>query len=277
MGEAFIEAKNGDHLGAAICTCQRCRAPLPSVHVPPSANGTISESLISSIASVLLPTSRRCGGRRKCRGGGGNSSPPSPPPPPAPTRITQSLLLSRVNATEPTVVAFAADEYVGMYKLLVEAGWGISIGIYDETKRAWKNGVSATSTARGGCNGKRCGIVVRFMASIPSRLSHGAKSLSAHHFCSGFHKAARAHSVRLKADHHRGYASGSTRSSGTTLSPAACNEADVTVLATNVDEHDDSMSINDAIGIAVAVTFIGCLCFCTITGIISSRSQGRGC
>merc|ERR1712159_290496 len=103
----------------------------------PLASVTISEYLTSTVLRFVVPTSRRCGGRRKgCARGNGASSSYSSPPPPPPTRIGQSVLLNRVNASH----------YVGTYKLVVEVGWGISIGIYDKTKPGWKSGVVVTSS-----------------------------------------------------------------------------------------------------------------------------------
>merc|ERR1719352_1155763 len=152
-------------------------APLRSARLslPPSVNvatATANVTAVGSLSSLpqylttLFPTVRRCGGRRgsKC---GGSSPPPSPPPPPGPTRIAQSLLLKNVNTSE----------YAGLYKVVVEAGWGISIGIYDEANRDWRLGVTATSSASNSCNGN-CGMEVRFRATVPWDLSHRAESLS---------------------------------------------------------------------------------------------------
>merc|ERR1711881_368695 len=148
-------------------------APLPAAHslIPPAHSNmtTIRDYLTSAL---LRFTSRRCGGRRKCRG---SSSPPPPPPPLPPYRIIQSVVLNRVNPSH----------YVGMYKLILEAGWGISIGIYDRTTLKWKPGISATSSASKTCDANSCGIKVQFSAEIPSHLSHRAESLSASQFCSG--------------------------------------------------------------------------------------------
>merc|ERR1711977_316782 len=198
----------------------------PSVNVATAtANVTVVGSLsslrpIGQYLTTLFPTARRCGGRRgsKC---GGSSSPPSPPPPPGPTRIAQSLLLKNVNPSE----------YAGLYKVVVEAGWGISIGIYDEANRDWMLGVTATSSASNSCNGN-CGMEVRFRATVPWDLSHRAESLSASAFCSGVAAAKEA------------------MAKGSTI--RVPNETDVTVLTTDVDYHEDGV---DWVAVGIGIGF----------------------
>merc|ERR1712093_176851 len=209
-------------------------APLRSAQLslPPSVNvatATANVTAVGSLSSLrpigqylttLFPTVRRCGGRRgsKC---GGSSSPPSPPPPPGPTRIAQSLLLKNANTSE----------YAGLYKVVVEAGWGISIGIYDEANRDWRLGVTATSSASNSCNGN-CGMEVRFRATIPWDLSHRAESLSASAFCSGVAAAKEA------------------MAKGSTI--RVPNETDVTVLTTDVDYHEDGV---DWVAVGIGIGF----------------------
>merc|ERR1712093_393192 len=175
---------------------------------------------IEKYLTTLLPTVRRCGGRRgsKC---GGSSPPPSPPPPPGPTQIAQSLLLKNVNTSE----------YAGLYKVVVEAGWGISIGIYDKANRDWMLGVTATSSASNSCNGN-CGMEVRFRATIPWNLHHRAESLSASAFCSGVAAAKEA------------------MAKGSTI--RVPNETDVTVLTTDVDYHEDGV---DWVAVGIGIGF----------------------
>merc|ERR1712159_834247 len=122
---------------------------------------------------------RRCGGRRECGSWISEGSPPSPPAPPPPLQIAQTVMLR-----SKRLLLEDASDYAGMYKLVVEAGWGISIGIYDKTGPGWKHGVNTTSSASDACNENWCGIEVLFRASVPSHLSH-AESLSASAFCSG--------------------------------------------------------------------------------------------
>merc|ERR1711977_314455 len=201
--------------------------PLPlSVNVATATANVTAVGSLSSLRPIgqylttLLPTVRRCGGRRgtKC---GGSSSPPSPPPPPGPTRIAQSLLLKNVNTSE----------YEGLYKVVVEAGWGISIGIYDEANRDWMLGVTATSSASNSCNGN-CGMEVRFRATVPWDLSHRAESLSPSAFCSGVAAAKEA------------------MAKGSTI--RVPNETDVTVLTTDVDAHED---VVDWVELGVGIGF----------------------
>merc|ERR1719409_1771401 len=217
-------------------------APLRSAQLslPPSVNvatATANVTAVGSLSSLrpigqylttLLPTVRRCGGRRgsKC---GGSSPPPSPPPPPGPTRIAQSLLLKNVNTSE----------YAGLYKVVLEAGWGISIGIYDEANRDWMLGVTATSSASNSCTGNWCGMEVRFRATVPWDLSHRAESLSASAFCSGVAAAKEA------------------MAKGSTI--RVPNETDVTVLTTDV-EHDDGVDwVELGVGIGIGVCLLLCL------------------
>merc|ERR1712023_37729 len=105
-------------------------------------------STIDEVTSTILHTLhtvRRCGGRRgKCGGSGGGRDYNSSPPPPPPTQITQHVLMKNVNASH----------YTGTSKLVMEAGWGIAIGIYN---LGWLAGVSATSTASNTCDVLRCG------------------------------------------------------------------------------------------------------------------------
>merc|ERR1711907_738403 len=122
----------------------------------------------------------------------------------------------------------------GMYKLIVEAGWGISIGIYDETGPGWKQGVSTISSASDACNKNWCGIEVSFHASVPSHLSHYAESLSASAFCSGVASAKEA------------MAQGS--------SIAVFNETDVTVSITTGHEEGENL-----IGVWLALGVVGVL------------------
>merc|ERR1711977_285885 len=124
----------------------------PSVNVATAtANVTVVGSSLRPIGeylTTLFPPVRRCGGRRGSKCGGGSSSRPPPPPPPGPTQIAQSLLLKNVNTSE----------YAGLYKVVVEAGWGISIGIYDEANREW-----------------RCDFAPRFLGTfttVPSHYQH---------------------------------------------------------------------------------------------------------
>jgi len=163
----------------------------PHVNVTAAANATVDvpvaylgEYLTSALLSTLS-TVRRCGGRRApgCVRGGGRSYSPSPPPPPPPTRIAQSLSISILKNT---------SQYTGLYKEVVEAGWGISIGIY---AAGWISGVSATSSASRSCNADWCGIEILFRATVPSGLSHHTESLSPSSFCNGVvsAKAAVAH------------------------------------------------------------------------------------
>merc|ERR1719409_2607178 len=216
-------------------------APLRSAQLslPPSVNvatATANVTAVGSLSSLrpigeylttLLPTVRRCGGRRgsKC---GGSSPPPSPPPPPGPTRIAQSLLLKNVNTSE----------YAGLYKVVVEAGWGISIGIYDEANRDWRLGVTATSSASNSCNGN-CGMEVRFRATVPWNLHHRAESLSASAFCSGVAAAKEA------------------MAKGSTI--RVPNETDVTVLTTDVDYHEGVDWVELGVGIGIGVCLLLCL------------------
>jgi len=237
-------------------------APLPSAHaaLPPHSNITTSASQLSTIGGYLsstllqmLPTSRRCGGRRKCRGG--NSTPPPPPPPPPPTRISQSLLLNRVNVSQ----------YAGEYKLVVEAGWGTSIGIYDVAKPGWRSGVSTTSSASSTCEGSRCGIEVAFRATIPAHLSHSAESLSAAGFIDGVAsaKAAMARSTTKLQGFNASMVPGIR----------VPNEADVTVLAPDVHAHTDSMdwSVIIVAGIAAVALLAVCLLPCCLGMAMSNR------
>merc|ERR1712139_390002 len=206
--------------------------PSPSVEVATATANVTAVGSLSSLRPIekylttLFPTVRRCGGRRgsKC---GGSSSPPSPPPPPGPTQIAQSLLLKNVNTSE----------YAGLYKVVVEAGWGISIGIYDEANRDWRLGVTATSSASNSCNGN-CGMEVRFRATIPWDLHHRAESLSASAFCSGVAAAKEA------------------MAKGSTI--RVPNETDVTVLTTDV-EYDDGV---DWVKLGVGIGFGVCLLLC---------------
>merc|ERR1711959_126433 len=215
-------------------------APLRSAQLslPPSVNVATATANVTAVGSLsrlrpigeylttLFPTVRRCGGRRgsKC---GGSSSPPPPPPPPGPTQIAQSLLLKNVNTSE----------YVGLYKVVVEAGWGISIGIYDEANRDWRLGVTATSSASNSCNGN-CGMEVRFRATVPWNLHHRVESLSASAFCSGVAAAKEA------------------MAKGSTI--RVPNETDVTVLTTDVD-HDDGVDwVELGVGIGIGVCLLLC-------------------
>merc|ERR1711939_732330 len=214
--------------------------PVSELSLPPSVNVATATANVTAVGSLsrlrpiqylttLFPTVRRCGGRRgsKC---GGSSSPPSPPPPPGPTQIAQSLLLKNVNTSE----------YAGLYKVVVEAGWGISIGIYDEANRDWRLGVTATSSASNSRNGN-CGMEVRFRATIPWNLHHRAESLSASAFCSGVAAAKEA------------------MAKGSTI--RVPNETDVTVLTTDVDYHEhgvDWVAVGIGIGFGVLLlVFLG--------------------
>merc|ERR1711977_171050 len=217
--------------------------PSPSVNVATAtANVTVVGSSLRPIGeylTTLFPPVRRCGGRRgsKC---GGSSSPPPPPPPPGPTRIAQSLLLKNVNTSE----------YAGLYKVVVEAGWGISIGIYDKANRDWMLGVTATSSASNSCNGN-CGMEVRFRATVPWDLSHRAESLSPSAFCSGVAAAKEA------------------MAKGSTI--RVPNETDVTVLTTDV-EHDDGVDwVKLGVGIGIGVCLLLCL------GAVLCAAIGAAC
>jgi len=214
-------------------------APLPAahpailrsshVHKISTANATVDvpvaylgEYLTSALSSTLS-TVRRCGGRRApgCVGGGGRSY--SPPPPPPPTQIAQSLSLK------------TTSQYTGLYKEVVEAGWGISIGIY---AAGWISGVSATSSASRRCNADWCGIEILFRATVPSDRGHHAEALSPSAFCNGMASAKAA------------LAYGSTM-----LVP---NVTDVKVTTTNVDTHEDGrdwVELGFYIGV---VTFLVC-------------------
>merc|ERR1711977_116438 len=163
----------------------------------------------------------------------------SPPPPPPPTQIAQTVTLRSTRLLH----------YEGMYKLVVEAGWGISIGIYDETGPGWKHGVNTTSSASSSCNENWCGIKVLFQASVPSHLSHQAESLSASAFCSGVASAKEA------------IAPGS--------SIALFNETDVTVPITTVHGREVSFDWNVLWIIALWVLGIMCallICLCCCGG-----------
>merc|ERR1711977_259279 len=208
--------------------------PSPSVNVATAtANVTVVGSSLRPIGeylTTLFPPVRRCGGRRGSKCGGSSSRPP-PPPPPGPTQIAQSLLLKNVNTSE----------YAGLYKVVVEAGWGISIGIYDEANRDWRLGVTATSSASNSCDGNWCGMEVRFRATVPWNLHHRAESLSASAFCSGVAAAKKA------------------MAKGSTI--RVPNQTDVTVLTTDVDPHEggvDWVAVGIGIGFGVLLlVFLG--------------------
>merc|ERR1711977_294868 len=136
-------------------------------------------------------------------------------------------------------------DYEGVYKLVVEAGWGISIGLYDEMgpEKGWKHGVNTTSSASNACNENWCGINVLLRASVPSHLSHHAESLSAAAFCIGVASAKDA------------------MAQGSNI--AMFNETDVTVrniTAVHADENS-----NDLTGVWIALGVVGLLliCFCS--------------
>merc|ERR1711977_471957 len=225
-------------------------APLPAAHslIPPAHSNvtTIRDYLTRTWHETLLHftlPSRRCGGRRKCRGG--NSPPPPPPPPPPPSRIVQNLVLNRVNTSH----------YVGMYKLVVEAGWGISIGIYDKTTRqGWKPGVSATSSASKICDANLCGIKVRFSATIPYYLGHQAESLSASQFCSG---VASAKTAMAYSQQQQGFL-------------GVPNATDVTVLTTDIHEGEHEVEWSKII---IAGAF-GLLLCCGLIAILGAACGG---
>merc|ERR1711907_75113 len=219
-------------------------APLQTAQLIPRAHANVTTieyltSTLNDLVLFTLPASRRCGGRRKCRGG--NASPPPAPPPPPPSRIVQSLVLNRVNTSH----------YTGLYKLVVEAGWGISIGIYDlsRTGQGWKPGVSATSRASKTCDANWCGIKVHFSAEIPAHLSHRAESLSASQFCHGVASAKTA------------------MANGTFGVPS---ETDVTVLTTDVYEGEHDV---DWVGIIIAGVI--CLFLIVCLSAILAAACGR--
>merc|ERR1711939_543343 len=237
----------------SILTSLVSAAPLPAAHwglLPsPGVNATATANLPAEMASSrshiseyltstflrTLSTVRRCGGRRECGSRISKGSPPSPPAPPPPPQIAQTVMLR-----SKRLLLEDASDYAGMYKLVVEAGWGISIGIYDETGPGWKHGVNTTSSASDACNENWCGIEVLFRASVPSHLSHHAESLSASAFCSGVASAKEA------------MARGS--------SIALFNETDVTI--TTVHAHEEGENL---IGVWIALGVVGVLvcCFCS--------------
>jgi len=252
-------------MGAIMMTILLLLSTLPSLApgaplsaagslVAPSSGGfnvtAVSKYFTSTLLQRLrfaLPTFRRCGGRRKCRGG--NSPPPPPPPPPPPTRISQSLLLQRVNASM----------YAGLYKEVVEAGWGISIGIYDEKQPGWRSGVSASSIASTSCDANLCGSNVQFSATIPWNLQgnwhHRATALSASQFCGGMASAKKA-------------MTGSKQLQGSIRVP---DEADVTVLTTDVHHAEAEV---DWAEIIIAGAFATLLCV-VLCGIICAAAGAK--
>jgi len=224
-------------------------APLPVAHpvtlpsllvnATATANATVDESIrlpylgqyLTSTLLSTLSTMRRCGGRRApscARGGGTHSS--SPPPPPPPTRITQSLQLK------------TTSHYTGLYKEVVEVGWGISIGIYAASDPGWISGVSMTSSASHTCNVNWCGIEVLFRATVPSGIRHHAESLSSSAFCRG---------VALAKD-----AVGFNQSQSIRVP----NETDVTLLTTHVNTQEAPIDWGMiAFGIIFGVVLLLCL------------------
>lgn len=138
---------------------------------------------------------------------------------------------------------------MGIYKLVMEAGWGISIGIYDEAKPGWKSGVVVMSKASRQCGANWCGIKVRLFATIPSDLSHRAEALSAAHFCSAVASAQQAMAAH--------------RTHGSIQVP---NEADVTVLTADVHAHAESPNWVDVI-VAGVLGALLVLFLCAIIGL----------
>jgi len=234
----------------SIVTSSVSAVPLPAAHrglLPsPDVNVTATANVSVDVASPRSPiseylTSTFLGTVSTVRRKG---SPPSPPPPPPPTQIAQTVVLrSRLL------------DYEGMYKLVVEAGWGISIGIYDETRPGWKHGVSTTSSASNACDDNWCGIEVLFQASIPSHLSHHAESLSASAFCSG---VASAKETMAQDSHDQLGCVASVRNIG------LFNETNVTVPITTVHEDEKSIWQTDLGGALMALGVVGVLllCFC---------------
>merc|ERR1711998_335076 len=190
----------------------------------PSTLGEVTSTILHTLHTV-----RRCGGRRgKCGGGTGSNTYNSPPPPPPPTRITQHVLVKNVNASH----------YTGTYKRVMEAGWGIAIGIYSYSS-GWFSGVSTTSSASNTCDAQWCGVEVVFRATVPSGFSHRADSLSPAAFCEGVASARAIMSSMITVP----------------------NATDVTVLTTHVETHEDGPDwATIGFGIGFLTVIIGCGC-----------------
>merc|ERR1712146_501658 len=217
--------RTSSHPAVSTCKrdCYRERAVDESIRLP-----YLGQYLTSTLLSTLS-TMRRCGGRRApscARGGGTHSS--SPPPPPPPTRITQSLQLK------------TTSHYTGLYKEVVEVGWGISIVIYAASDPGWISGVSMTSSASHTCNVNWCGIEVLFRATVPSGIRHHAESLSSSAFCRG---------VALAQD-----------AVGFGSAIRVPNETDVTLLTTHVNTQEAPIDWGMiAFGIIFGVILLLCL------------------
>lgn len=115
-------------------------------------------------------------------------------------------------------------------------------------------GVIATSSASTTCDANGCGSNVQFSATIPWRLSHRAESLSASQFCGGMASA-------KKALAHSKY-------DGSIIVP---NEADVTVLITDVHAHEDEV---DWVAIIITGAFVTFLC-AGLCGIVCAACGKR--
>lgn len=100
-------------------------------------------------------------------------SPVTPTPAPAPAPTPAASATSAVITHDLTFAKLTNDQWEGDTKAVYEVGYGIGIGIYDETKKDWKANCKVTSKIKA-----RRGITVEFKATVPSTLSAAAEKTS---------------------------------------------------------------------------------------------------
>merc|ERR1711998_512036 len=230
------------------------------------ASGSLGEYLTSALVR-WLPTPRRCGGRRKgscVSGSGSRSSSPSPPPPTLDTQIAQRLVLQARNGSQ----------YAGIYQLVMETGWGISIGVYEESRQGWKAGVRAASRElRRTCDAISCRLELLFTASIPAAMGHRANLLSAASFCNG---VASAKEAMARTQRQQGAVVASVR-------VPKCTDANVTVLPPDVlthtkDTKQDTKSEGLDIGLVIVGSiFVGVLCSGLLCAMVGDKVSSINC
>jgi len=89
-------------------------------------------------------------------------APPTPSPTDAPTKIRQTMRLT----------LFSAADWKDTVRVVYETAYGINLGLYDTSAKAWRSGASVSSTAAAG----RRSVEVTYTATAPASLATAAQA-----------------------------------------------------------------------------------------------------